>query len=85
MAGDSAKPVKVLVVGNYPPPMCGWKSRPTSSRPSCAAATYLDEDAADMCAKMAYVTENYDKIRAQTDGSANDDAQDNIACMWRTG
>jgi len=24
MAGDSSKPVKVLVIGNYPPPMCGW-------------------------------------------------------------
>lgn len=24
MAGDNSKPVKVLVIGNYPPPMCGW-------------------------------------------------------------
>ena len=24
MAGDHSKPVKVLVIGNYPPPMCGW-------------------------------------------------------------
>lgn len=24
MAGDNSKPIKVLVIGNYPPPMCGW-------------------------------------------------------------
>ncbi len=57
-----------------------------NGRRPAGVITYLDEDAADMCAKVAYVTENYDKIRARTDGSANDDAQDNIACMadWLT-
>jgi len=24
MLRDSAKPVKILLIGNYPPPLCGW-------------------------------------------------------------
>lgn len=48
--------------------------------------TYRDEDAADMYAKMVYVMENYGEIRAHTNGPANGDTQDNVACMadWLT-
>jgi glycosyltransferase involved in cell wall biosynthesis len=50
--------------------------------------TYRDEDAADMCAKMVYVTENQGVIRARIHSSVSgDDFQDNVARMadWLTG
>jgi glycosyltransferase involved in cell wall biosynthesis len=43
--------------------------------------TYRDEDAADMYAKMVYLMKNYGEIREHTNGSANDDTQDNVARM----
>ena len=49
--------------------------------------TYGNDDAADMCAKMVYLMENYGVIKAHKDDAVNgDDAQDNVARMadWLT-
>jgi len=49
--------------------------------------TYREQDAADMCAKMIYVTKNRGEIGPHTRGPANYDGdEDNVACMadWLT-
>jgi glycosyltransferase involved in cell wall biosynthesis len=58
-----------------------------NGRRPAGVITYSDEDAADMSAKMVYVMENYNAIRAHLDGSLNgDNVQDNVAYMadWLT-
>ena len=52
-------------------------------RPS-GVITYEDTDAADMCAKLVYVTEHYEEIRA---GIRLDTAEDNVGRMadWLVG
>lgn len=58
-----------------------------NGRRPAGVITYRDGDAADMSAKMVYIMENYDVVRAQMDGSLDsDDVQDNVAYMadWLT-
>lgn len=58
-----------------------------NGRRPAGVITYRDRDAADMCAKMLYVIENYSEVRAYAARFVNhEDAQDSIACMadWLT-
>ena len=75
-------PARILQIGNYPPPVCGWAMQTKllveeiHRRGNVCQVLNLNDSRRSLCAKLISVTEGYDQVKKQAQLQV---AEDNIA------
>ena len=73
---------RILQIGNYPPPVCGWAMQTKllveeiRRRGNLCQVLNLNDSRRSLCAKLISVTEGYDQVKRQAQLQVT---EDNIA------